>query len=324
MSLRILHSADWHINLSKKKVPSAWQINRYKKLFARLEELYNECDLHIISGDIFDREPNSEEICLFNGFLNKVSIPTYIIPGNHEATTKGKTFMQSYLKHEAISNSYVNIIVENTRIEINGFGIQFFPYTCVQLNKLPKYTDGDILVSHIRGEIPPHIGPEFDFDRLKPWKLILLGDLHFNHKYKDTNAFYCGSPVNTTFDRDQTKDYGVNIYDVKSDINYDVSFIKLHLPKLLRVRIETDNESDLVKDKYDHIIYEVVNSIDKLANIKNNELLDKKIAYKEKENSVLDLSQASSILEELELYLEKNKIANITEILNEFKELNII
>ena len=35
--------------------------------------------------------------------------------------------------------------------------------------------------------------------------LVLCGDLHFNHRYGDTNCYYPGSPVNTTFDRDENR-----------------------------------------------------------------------------------------------------------------------
>jgi hypothetical protein len=106
--LKILCSADWHINLHKKKVPVDWQTSRFREMFRKLE---------------------------------------------------------------------------------------------VQTDNLPTPVPGDILVTHIRGEVPPHITPEYDFSRLKPWGLCLLGDLHFNHRYHDTNCYYPGSPLNTTFDR---------------------------------------------------------------------------------------------------------------------------
>ena len=87
-----------------------------------------------------------------------------------------------------------------------------------------------IYSSHIRGEVPPHITPEYDFSRLSPWGLCLLGDLHFNHRYGDTNCYYPGSPVNTTFDRDETRKYGVDIYERSRLSNYTREFYDLDLP----------------------------------------------------------------------------------------------
>ena len=60
------------------------------------------------------------------------------------------------------------------------------------------------------------------------WGLCLLGDLHFNHRYGDTNCYYPGSPLNTTFDRDDKREYGVDIYDVVDSRNYTREFYDLN------------------------------------------------------------------------------------------------
>ena len=90
--MKILLSADWHIALHKKKIPNTWQANRFRLFYDKLHELEKNCDIHIIAGDVFDKKPEPDEICLFLRYINSVSIPTYVIPGNHEATKKGYTF----------------------------------------------------------------------------------------------------------------------------------------------------------------------------------------------------------------------------------------
>ena len=97
--IKILHSADWHINLHKKKVPYEWQANRFRLFFEEIHRLEKDCDVHILAGDVFDRKPEADEVCLFLRFANSVTIPTYIIPGNHEATRKGKTFLEHFHEH---------------------------------------------------------------------------------------------------------------------------------------------------------------------------------------------------------------------------------
>ena len=318
--MKILHSADWHILLHKKKVPYEWQINRFKSFFRKLIALEQSCDIHIIAGDVFDKKPEPDEICLFLTYINSVNIPTYIIPGNHEATKKGESFLEHFTQENAIKNPNVHLITKNQRIEINNTWFQFFPYGEMQIDNLPKPYDQDILVTHIRGEVPPHITAEYDFEKLRPWKLILLGDLHFAHKYLDYPAYYPGSPVNVTFDRDEKREYGINLIDFKSIDNYSVEFIDLKLPKLLRKTISVND--NMLKDSFNHIMYEVTGSVDELSKIKNSELLDKKIATKVTEDSKLDLKD-KSIVEELELYLKFVKIKNIDDILKDFKDLNL-
>ena len=41
--------------------------------------------MHVIGGDLFDRLPTMEELELYFTFIRKVSIPTLIYDGNHEA-----------------------------------------------------------------------------------------------------------------------------------------------------------------------------------------------------------------------------------------------
>ena len=318
--MKILHSADWHILLHKKKVPYEWQANRFRLFFEEIHKLESDCDVHILAGDVFDRKPEPDEVCLFLRFANSVTIPTYIIPGNHEATRKGRSFLEYFHEQHAITNPNVVLITENKSENIQGQGFCFFPYGEMQTDNLPVYVENEILVAHIRGEVPPHITPEYDFNKLRPWSLILLGDIHFNHRYLDYPAYYCGSPMNVTFDRDSTKNYGVNIIEYIDKTNYSVNFKIFDLPKLIR---KTVNVTDKLKEEdYHHTIYEVTGNLDELSKVKDSKLLDKKIAYKPDEDSKLDLKD-KNIIEELNIYLEYIKVRNPKQIVNEFLELNI-
>ncbi len=318
--MKILSVADIHINLHKKKIPYEWQVNRFTMLFSKLLELEKECDVTVISGDIFDKKPEPDEICLFLSYANAVKKPTLAIPGNHEASTKGKSFLEYFEQDNVINNSNFYLSTTNKRIEVAGQTFQLFPYGEMQVRNIPKAVEGDILVTHIRGEVPPHITPEFDFEKLRPWNLVLLGDLHFNHKYKDYPVYYPGSPLNTTFDRDSSRSYGVDIITLNSDKDYTVEFVDLDLPKLIRKTVEAG--TTLTADPIHHIVYEVTGSIDKLSKVQNHELLDKKIADKPQENSKLDLVN-KSLPEELSLYLDFIKINNKTEVLELFNSLGI-
>ena len=318
--IKILHSADWHINLHKKKVPYEWQANRFRLFFEEIHKLEKNCDVHILTGDVFDRKPEPDEVCLFLRFANSVTIPTYIIPGNHEATRKGKTFLEHFHELHAITNPNVVLITENRSESIRGQDFCFFPYGEMQTDNLPEYKENEILVAHIRGEVPPHITAEYDFEKLRPWPLILLGDIHFNHRYLDYPAYYCGSPLNVTFDRDETKKYGVNVIDYVDHQNYSVDFKVLNLPKLVRRTVEVND--NLEEGGYDHVIYEVTGNLDELSKVKDSKLLDKKIAYKPNEDSKLNLKD-KTIVEELTLYLEHIKTGNPKAIIDEFLELNL-
>jgi DNA repair exonuclease SbcCD nuclease subunit len=318
--IKILSSADWHVNLHKKKVPYDWQTNRFQLMFDKMRNLESSCDVHIIAGDLFDKKPEPDEICLVLSYLNSVTIPTYIIPGNHEATKKGETFWEHFTLENTINNPNVRVFTRNSRAVLGSQGFCFFPYGSVQTDSLTPYVDGDILVTHIRGEVPPHITAEYDFSRLGLWGLCILGDLHFNHRYHDTNCYYPGSPLNTTFDRDDSREYGVDIFSVIDSRNYTRSFVDLKLPKLIRRTIKVGES--MVASIYDHVMYEVTGTIDELSRVEKSDLLDKKMVEKPSSDSTLDLKN-KSIFEELEMYLGYIKVADVQKIMAEFKSLSV-
>jgi DNA repair exonuclease SbcCD nuclease subunit len=318
--MKILSTADIHINLHKKKVPYEWQVNRFEQLFEELLTLEEVTNVTVISGDIFDKKPESDEIALFLSYANRVKNPTIAIPGNHEATNKGNSFLEHFTRDYSINNTNFKLFTKNTRISVGDTNFQIFPYGEMQVGNIPNYVDGDILVTHIRGDVPPHIKAEFDFDKLLNWKLILLGDLHFNHKYKTYPAYYPGSPINTSFDRDTSFKYGVDIIDFINDSNYSIEFLDLDLPKLIRKTVDAGTE--LISDDKHHIVYEVTGTIDKLSKVKNHELLDKRIAEKPHENSKLDLTNMT-LIDELSAYLDYIKVGNKEKVLNKFNNLGI-
>jgi DNA repair exonuclease SbcCD nuclease subunit len=314
--IKIMSSADWHINLHKKKVPYKWQTNRFQMMFDKMRELEADCDVHVIAGDLFDKKPEPDEICLILSYLNSVTIPTYIIPGNHEATKKGETFWEHFTLENTINNEKVKVFTKNGREVYRTQGFCFFPYGEVQTDNLPTYVDGDILVTHIRGEVPPHITPEYDFTRLAPWGLCLLGDLHFNHRYGDTNCYYPGSPINTTFDRDDNREYGLDIFNLVDSANYTREFVDLKLPKLIRRTIKVGEK--MMSNDYHHVMYEVTGSIDELSRVEKSDLLDKKMVEKPAADSTLDL-KGMTIHEELKTYLQHLKVSDVDKVLLEFE-----
>ena len=106
----ILFTADWHLKLGQKNVPIDWAEARYKNFFNQIHELEKKCYMHVIGGDLFDRLPSMEELKLYFSFIRKVSIPTLIYDGNHEATKKNRTFFTHLKQVSRDINPLVNIV----------------------------------------------------------------------------------------------------------------------------------------------------------------------------------------------------------------------
>jgi DNA repair exonuclease SbcCD nuclease subunit len=294
--MRILFTADLHINLRQKKVPKKWALERYNILFDELDRIKEEeqIDIEIHGGDIFDKLPNLEELELYYSYLrNRRDCSLVVFDGNHEATKKGSTFL--HVIKETIEN-------QGGHTEVLGgpttrYGCDFIPYTHIK-----SFNPGDfhshILFTHVRGTIPPHVTPEIPLEKLSRWDTVFAGDLH-SHTNSQGNIVYPGSPVSVTFHRNKIET-GIIIIDL-DDTSW--KWEKIDVPQLYRKTV--DNPDDMVKTEYDYTIYELVGNVADLQKKIETELLDKKI-IQSNSKSTLDLANLT-LRDELILYLTEIK-----------------
>jgi len=272
-------------------------------------------DAIIHGGDIFDRVPTPEEVGIMLEMFKVLrgDWVNIVYPGNHEATSKYKSFWEEFqpLKHEKIE-----IISEFKEIED---GVFVLPYT--DLKKKDWHNkSGKILFTHVRGEIPPHVTAEINLDLFKPWNIVYSGDLHA-HSNSQRNIVYPGSPVTTSFHRRETSgDNGVIFIDTNVNDGATYEFIELKLPQLLRLTV-TD-PADMVRTGFHHTVYELLGDAVELSNVEANDLLDKKIIQRE-----VSARMESTVLteeEELSWYLgevEGLESDTIKSIMNEYANL---
>ncbi len=291
--MKVLFSADHHIKLNTKNIPVEWAKNRFKMLFNELHRLEQEVDMHILGGDFFDKMPTLEELELYYEFVAGCQCETYIIAGNHEALKKDTTFL-TYLKSITRRlNSKVKIVDQFDTIN----GIDFIPYNCLkQYHPADIDFHSDILVTHVRGEIPPHVKPEINLEIFDRWKVVLAGDLH-SYDNCQRNILYPGSPVTTSFHRSRVS-CGVIILDSDS---LEHKFIDLGLPQLIRKTVKAGEP--MPPTSPDHTIYEVEGDMEELAKVQDNELLDKKVTKRNTDDTALILSPDMSVEQEVIDYL---------------------
>ena len=309
----ILFTADWHIKLGQKNVPISWACTRYKMFFQQLEDIVmnNNVSLHIIGGDLFDRVPSMDELTLYFDFVKNVKCWTIIFDGNHEATRKHKTFFTNLKRVTEELNPHVKVITE-TYYEDNW---AILPYADLHKKKSIEEISAEYLFTHVRGEIPPHVVPEVDLKRFDKFKTVFAGDLHA-HSNTQRNIVYPGSPMTTSFHRNLVTTGYILIED-----NWDWTWHEFDLPQLLRKTVT--NPDEMIQTDFHHTIYEIEGDVSDLSNIKNNDLLDKKV-IKRKTEATLILDKEMTIEEELNEYLsyilelEENKTKNILGVFSDY------
>lgn len=308
--MKVLFIADIHIKLGAKNVPLEWALNRYKLFNDKISKLQESVDLVILGGDVFDRMPTIEELEVYFNFIRIFNKETLVIPGNHESVKKTTTFLTNLKAVSNAINHNVHIIDDfDTR-----HGMDFIPY-----NKLKEYHPADvdfhsrILVTHVRGEIPPHVKPEVPLSLFERWDIVLAGDLH-SYENSQLNILYPGSPMSTSFHRNPV-DTGVIILDTDT---LEHEFIALGLPQMLRKTIQAGDP--MPTTTYDHTIYEVEGDMSQLQDVANHELLDKKVSKRTVDVALMlepDMTLGQELGEYLRYILQLNDDA-VGEVLEEF------
>ena len=311
----ILFTADWHIKLGQKNVPREWATNRYHMFFEQVHSLEKQCNMHVIGGDLFDRLPSMEELELYFTFIRKVQIPTLIYDGNHEATKKNKTFFTQLKQVTRDINPLVKVV--DMSYYDNDFGFGVLPYADLhRKNAIELFDPKKPLFTHVRGEIPPHVKPEVDLDRFEDFPVVFAGDLHA-HSNTQRNIVYPGSPMTTSFHRNEVQ----TGYLLINPQDWSWMWDAFELPQLIRKTVS--DPSEMVATDWHHTIYEIEGDIQELAEVKNSELLDKKVVKKSSE-ATLELAKDMSIQEELVEYLmyilelPESKIPNIVGLFNDY------
>ena len=308
----ILFTADWHIKLGQKNVPLPWACSRYELFFEQLKELEKDISLHIIGGDLFDRMPSMDELTLYFDFVKGVNVDTIIFDGNHEATRKNKTFFTNLKRVTEELNPKVKVITETYYQD----DWAILPYADLHKKNSIESIDAAYLFTHVRGEIPPHVTPEVDLERFDKFDTVFAGDLHA-HENTQRNIVYPGSPMTTSFHRNEVK---TGYLLINPEVHWEWTWHEFNLPQLIRKTVT--NPEEMVQTDWHHTIYELEGDISDLSNIKNSDLLDKKV-IKRKTEAALILDTEMTIEEELVEYLsyilelEDNKIKKIVGVFND-------
>ena len=99
MGLRILHSADWHLDspfTGFSPEQRALLKEEQKKIPGKIAELCRRenCDLMLLAGDLFDGIPGREMLDLVKKALAESGVPVLIAPGNHDYCADGSPWLE--------------------------------------------------------------------------------------------------------------------------------------------------------------------------------------------------------------------------------------
>ena len=99
MGLKILHSADWHLDspfAGFSEQQRKFLKEQQRKIPGMIAELCirESCDMILLAGDIFDGEPSVETLDIVKRELAHSDVPVLIAPGNHDFCTEGSPWLE--------------------------------------------------------------------------------------------------------------------------------------------------------------------------------------------------------------------------------------
>lgn len=264
-----------------------------------------DIDEIIIGGDLLDTaKPSADELELMFALLAKLRHKSKIYSGNHEMTNKKGVGKYSCLQNFQDEISRGNPLVEVVR-SYRSEQFDIVGYEEVSNKKLQLTPVSKLCLTHVRGEIPPHVKWEVDPALFDQYELVLTGDLH-SHENSQGKFIYPGSPLVTSFHRTRATGNGYIIIDTDT-LTWTWHSLQ-HLPQPVRKTITSMDE--MIETKHDWTIYEVEADVMASRDIKKSDLLDKKIVTGFAKDAALNL-QDTSMSHEMLLFL--SNIAKLPE-----------
>lgn len=98
MGLKIVHSADWHLDSAFggfSDQQRQFLKREQRKLPGKITDLClrEDCDMMLLAGDLFDGEPSRETVEIVKKELARCGVPVLIAPGNHDFCESGSIWL---------------------------------------------------------------------------------------------------------------------------------------------------------------------------------------------------------------------------------------
>ena len=130
MGLKILHSADWHLDSPFGGFSESQRTllkQEQKKIPGKITDLClrENCDMMLLSGDLFDGKPSRDTLELVKNALAASGVPVLISPGNHDYCGPGSCWQEKWPENVFIfTGGLESVTIAGLDCRIYGAGFQ--------------------------------------------------------------------------------------------------------------------------------------------------------------------------------------------------------
>lgn len=249
--IKILHSADWHLDapMSGHSAQESDHLRaESRKLPQKIVKLCKaqQCDLLLLSGDLFDGQPGADTVRSVQQALMQAEIPVFIAPGNHDPISPESPYSQPGWPenvHIFRQQRITSLTVPELDCRIYGAGYESMD--CPALLKGFQKSGEEkwhIGVLHAEADTGTSAYCPITRDQLRAsgFNYLALGHIHKSGSLRaaDTLCAWPGCPMGRGFDELGSK--GVIIVTLDEDVQ--AAFLPLDTPRFY------DEETDVADD----------------------------------------------------------------------------
>lgn len=247
MGLKILHTADWHMGspfagFSDRQ--SRYLKAEQKKIPEKIAKLCRRenCDLVLISGDVFDNAGNRESLDIVRRALEECAVPVFISPGNHDCLSLGSIWLEERWPENVhiFGESLTSVVLKDLDCKVYGAGYRTMDCPAL-LENFHVSGDERYHIAVLHGDPlrlhSPYCPVTAAQVRDSGLSYLALGHIHKSGSFRAKNSLcgWPGAPMGRGYD--ETREKGV--YIVELGERPDFRFAPLDTPRFFDLEADS-------------------------------------------------------------------------------------
>ena len=251
MGLKILHSADWHLDspfLGFTEQQRQFLREAQLRIPGKVADLCRreDCDLMLLAGDLFDGEASPETLSILKRELENCGVPVLISPGNHDYCTSGSPWQEEAWPENVFvfTGGLESVTIQGLNCRIYGAAFQSMDCPSL-LEDFQAQGDEQYCVAVLHGDPLQRNSPYNPITnaqvRNSSLDYLALGHVHKAGLFRsgETLCAWPGCPMGRGWD--ETGDKGVCIVTLDQDVK--VQTVSLHLPRFYDLEAEVRGDA---------------------------------------------------------------------------------
>ena len=245
--MKILHSADWQLDspvLPNRDALGQCQLSVPGKLAELVQR--HQCDLVLLSGDLFDAQPTKETLKIVKTTLAQMTVPVFIAPGNHDYCSATSPWLtEIFPKNVHIFTKPAMEAVTVQELDLTVYGAGYAAMDCPALLQDFRAKDtGGYHVGVLHGDPmqlnSPYCPITAEQVRQSGLQYLALGHIHRRGSFRvgKTTCAWPGCPMGRGVDEQGQK----GVYLVTLDERVQVDFITLDMPQFHDLTVDVTGD----------------------------------------------------------------------------------